>query len=79
MGSEMCIRDRGSSLGLAPGARPGYGAVRIAVRLQGPAPAERYDALLHAVDEHASVLDVFRNEVHVQTGIAIQPPPRERS
>ena len=71
--------DLGASLGLAPGARPGYSTVRIAVRLQGPAPAERYDALLRAVDEHASILDVFRNEVHVQTGIAIQPPPRERS
>jgi thioredoxin 2 len=71
--------DLGASLGLAPGARPGYGAVRVAVRLQGPAPAEHYDALLGAVDEHAPVLDVFRNEVHVQTSVALRPPPPERS
>ena len=71
--------DLGASLGLAPGARPGYRAVRIAVRLQGPAPAERYGALLRAVDEHASILDVFRNEVHVQTSIAVHTHPPERT
>lgn len=59
--------DPGASLGLAHGVRPRYGAVRIAVRVWGPAPAERYDQLLGAVDEHASVLDVFRNEVRVET------------
>jgi uncharacterized OsmC-like protein len=69
----------GASLGLAPGARPGFGAVRITVRLQGSAAAERYDALLHAVDEHASILDVFRSAVHVQTGVALQRPPPERT
>jgi hypothetical protein len=46
----------------------------------GPAPAERYDQLLGAVDEHASVLDVFRNEVRVETidgglRVGALPPP----
>ena len=64
--------DLGASLGLAHGVRPGYGAVRLTVLLQGPAPAERYGALLRAVDEHASILDVFRKEVRVETSIAVQ-------
>jgi uncharacterized OsmC-like protein len=81
---ELRVEVRGdidlrASLGLAHGVRPGYGAVRIAVRVWGPAPAERYEELLRAVDEHASVLDVFRNEVHVQTSVASLTPPNERT
>ena len=71
--------DLGASLGLTDGVRPGYGAVRIAVRVWGPAPVERYDELLRAVDEHASVLDVFRNEVRVETSVTALTPPTERT
>lgn len=58
-------------LGLAEGGRPGYGAVRVALRVAGPDTAARYEELLHAVDEHAPVLDVFRNAVRVETSLTL--------
>lgn len=54
-------------LGLREGVRPGLGAVRVKVRLSGPAPAERYRELHAAVDEHCPVLDLFSNPTPVQT------------
>jgi len=81
---ELRVEVRGeidlrASLGLAGDARPGYDAVRLAVGVGGPAPAERYEELLRAVDEHASILDVFRHEVPVETSVTSLRPPTERT
>ncbi len=52
--------------GVDDGVRPGFGAVRVRVRLSGPETAARYKELAHAVDAHCPVLDVFQNPVPVQ-------------
>ncbi|MBB4687486.1 OsmC family protein [Amycolatopsis jiangsuensis] len=49
--------------------RPGFRDVRVSVELEGPAPAERYEELRRAVDEHCPVLDLFRHETPVSTKI----------
>lgn len=53
--------------GLDDGVRPGFGAVRLRVRLRGPASDDDYRALQAAVDEHCPVLDVFRGATPVRT------------
>jgi uncharacterized OsmC-like protein len=69
--------DLRAALGLSDGARPGYRDVRMAVRVAGREPDTHYVELLRAVDEHAPVLDVFRNQVRVETSVAaLTPPPR---
>lgn len=47
--------------------RPGLGAVRVEVRLSGPEPKERYEALHKAVDDHCPILDTISNPVPVTT------------
>ena len=61
--------DLRAALGLADGARPGYRSVQLTVRVAGPESAVRYAELLRAVDDHAPVLDVFRNAVGVETAL----------
>jgi uncharacterized OsmC-like protein len=61
--------DLRAALGLSEGTRPGYRDVRMAVHVAGGEPEARYVQLLRAVDEHAPVLDVFRNEVRVETRV----------
>jgi uncharacterized OsmC-like protein len=56
--------------GLDSAVRPGFGEVRVAVRLSGPAPAEDYRRLHETVDEHCPVLDLFRNSTPVSTRLA---------
>lgn len=53
--------------GLDDGVRPGFGEVRVAVRLSGPAEPQRYHELKEAVDAHCPVLDLFRNTTPVTT------------
>ncbi len=53
--------------GLDDAVRPGFGAVRLRVRLLGPEPAERYAELHRAVEEHCPVLDLFANPTPVTT------------
>jgi uncharacterized OsmC-like protein len=53
--------------GLDDTVRPGFGAVRVRVRLRGPASDDDYRALQAAVDEHCPVLDVFRGATPVRT------------
>ncbi|EME66728.1 hypothetical protein G352_03976 [Rhodococcus ruber BKS 20-38] len=48
-------------------ARPGSGAVRVAVTLSGPEPREPYLELQKAVDAHCPVLDPTRNPTPVRT------------
>jgi uncharacterized OsmC-like protein len=53
--------------GLRDDVRPGFGAVRVKVRLTGPASPEQYRALQAAVDQHCPVLDLFSNPTPVST------------
>lgn len=53
--------------GLDEAVRPGFGEVRVAVTLSGPAEPERYRELQEAVDAHCPVLDLFRNTTRVTT------------
>lgn len=53
-------------LGLAEGVPAGYGAIRVAVTLEGPETAERYRELADAVDEHCPVFDVLARPIPVE-------------
>lgn len=53
--------------GLEDDVRPGFGEVRVQVRLSGPASAEQYRELQAAVDQHCPVLDLFANPTPVRT------------
>ena len=57
--------------GIDDSVRPGFGAVRLQVRLSGPEPAARYEELARAVDAHCPVLDLFSNPVPVDRQISI--------
>lgn len=58
--------------GLKDGVRAGFGDVDVRVRVSGPEPAERYEELRRAVDEHCPVLDIFSNPVPVTTSMGTQ-------
>jgi uncharacterized OsmC-like protein len=57
--------------GIDDSVRPGFGAVRVRVRLSGPEPAERYEELARAVDAHCPVLDLFSNPVPVDRQVSV--------
>jgi uncharacterized OsmC-like protein len=64
---DVRVETEGGFLGLRDGVRPGLGAVRVKVRLTGPASPEQYRELHAAVDEHCPVLDLFTNPTPVST------------
>lgn len=51
--------------GIDDDVRPGFGDIRLKVRLAGPEDAAQYTALADAVDAHCPVLDNLRNPVPV--------------
>lgn len=53
-------------LGVDDDVRPGYEALRLHVRLEGPESRERYAELSDAVDRHCPVLDVATGTVPVE-------------
>jgi uncharacterized OsmC-like protein len=57
--------------GIDDSVRPGFGAVRLRVRLSGPEEAGRYEELAKAVDAHCPVLDLLSNPVPVDRQISI--------
>ena len=57
--------------GLQDGVRPGFGDVRLEVRLTGPESPERYAELHRVVDEHCPVLDLFANATPVRTTLTV--------
>ncbi|MBO1751404.1 OsmC family protein [Actinotalea sp. BY-33] len=59
--------------GLEEGVRPGFGEIRLDVRLTGPESAERYAELHRAVDEHCPVLDLFTGTTPVTTRVTSAP------
>lgn len=60
--------------GLDAEVRPGFGAVRLAVTLEGPETAERYRELRAAVDRHCPVLDLFANPTPVSVELHVGAP-----
>ncbi|WP_394552474.1 OsmC family protein [Agromyces sp. MMS24-JH15] len=50
--------------------RPGFGAVRLAITIDGPETAERYEQLKAAVDEHCPVLDLFANPTPIAVTVS---------
>ncbi len=57
--------------GFDGGVRPGFTAIRLKVTPAGPEPAERYQELAAAVDEHCPVLDLFSNPTPVERTVAV--------
>jgi uncharacterized OsmC-like protein len=57
--------------GIDNSVRPGYGEVRLQVRVTGPESAERYQELAEAVDAHCPVLDLFKNPVPVRRELSV--------
>lgn len=55
--------------GIDEGVRPGFGAVRLDIRISGPESEERYQELRAAVDEHCPVLDLFANATPVSVAV----------
>ncbi len=60
--------------GLQEGVRPGFGEVRLTVRIAGPEPEKRYHELKAAVDAHCPVLDLFANPTQVTTALEVTAP-----
>ena len=56
--------------GIEESVRPGFGAVRLDIRISGPESEERYQELRAAVDEHCPVLDLFANATPVSVAVA---------
>lgn len=67
--------DLGGFFGVGENIRPGFGRVRVNVRLTGPESQQRYAQLQDAVDEHCPVLDLLRNPTAVQTTISVNQRP----
>ncbi len=57
-------------LGVDDAISPGFSALRLRVRLDGPEPPERYKELARAVDEHCPVLEFAGAQVPVERTIA---------
>ena len=55
--------------GIDESVRPGFGAVRLDIRITGPESEERYQELRAAVDEHCPVLDLFANPTPVSVAV----------
>jgi uncharacterized OsmC-like protein len=53
--------------GIDDAVRPGFGEIRVKVRLDGPAGPERYRELQEVVDRHCPVLDLISNPTSVVT------------
>jgi uncharacterized OsmC-like protein len=62
-------------LGVEDGVAPGYTAMRIRVRLEGPEPEERYRTLADEAERHCPMIDVLVRPVDVARELAVGPPP----
>jgi uncharacterized OsmC-like protein len=60
-------------LGVDDAVPPGYSALRIDVRLEGPEPDERYRLLSERADRHCPLLDSLERPVPVERGLALGP------
>jgi len=57
--------------GLDPKVRPGFGAVRVHLRISGPEPRTRYEELQRAVDAHCPIFDAFSNATPIATALHV--------
>jgi len=55
--------------GVDDAVRPGYSAMRLRVRLNGPESPERYRELADAVDGHCPVFDIVGDSVPLERTI----------
>jgi uncharacterized OsmC-like protein len=55
--------------GIEESVRPGFGAVRLDIRITGPETDERYQELRAAVDAHCPVLDLFANPTPISVSL----------
>jgi uncharacterized OsmC-like protein len=62
-------------LGLADGVAPGYSAMRISVRLEGPETDERYRVLSEEAERHCPLLDALVRPVPLERSLLVGPPP----
>lgn len=51
--------------GLDDAVRPGFGEIRVKIKLEGPAEPDRYRELREVVDRHCPVLDLLSNPTRV--------------
>ncbi len=56
--------------GIEESVRPGFGAVRLAITIDGPETEARYQELREVVDAHCPVLDLFANATPVSVTVA---------
>jgi uncharacterized OsmC-like protein len=62
-------------LGLSDQVPAGYAALRIAVRLEGPEPEERYRHLAEEAERHCPLLDALVRPVPLERELRLGPPP----
>ena len=62
-------------LGVVDGVAPGYTAMRIRVRLEGPETDERYRMLSAEAERHCPMIDVLVRPVDVTRALDLGPPP----
>lgn len=60
-------------LGLAGDVPPGYSAMRIAVRLEGPEPEERYRLLSEEAERHCPMIDALVRPVPLERSLLLGP------
>jgi uncharacterized OsmC-like protein len=56
--------------GIDESVRPGFGAVRLDIRIAGPESEQRYQELRAAVDAHCPVLDLFANPTPISVAVS---------
>ena len=57
--------------GLDPKVRPGFGALRVKLRIQGPESPARYEELRRVVDAHCPVFDLCSNAAPVKVEMRV--------
>ena len=57
--------------GIDKSVRPGFGAVRLTVKVSGPETRERYEELQAAVDAHCPVFDIVANPTPVSVELVV--------
>jgi uncharacterized OsmC-like protein len=62
-------------LGLSDDVPPGYAAMRIAVRLEGPEPESRYRHLAREAERHCPLLDALVRPVPLERSLLLGPAP----
>ena len=62
-------------LGLSGDVPPGYSAMRISVRLEGPETEERYRLLSEEAERHCPMIDTLLRPVPLERALLLGPEP----